>query len=979
MRTLQLQLSLIFIFQFISASSYTQATRVPVAVHFENAVFDANCDDPNYTYPITACRTNARFLVYDALRELNLVFAPFNFSDPSNWTPEETSCQHDWWERSGGPSRGNLNIEFKLPSYNLPSVSPVQTDNITITYGEFESEFQQYHSNKQFTFGGNSKWVGYLNIWVGRDTLDPSIRSIMPIYVPNNSPDFANASGVYISSDVFGGNQMGSYSYPNINDLGDHATKWERYKNGGAIAQAVARYLGLEYIMGRIAYSQNHPEKAALGACLDPNDPNQVVDDGLHDTPLQKEDYFGYNSIDDVRRRHYRVSPNSCHDPSYSASSGDAPDLWWNVMSHITDTLWYCGFTEDQCDFLNSAATDYWQAYGDQEEIYSNISLNVETAYEIYDNTLIFFQNLSEFVSGDLQRNIKKSNTSVQDSMLTYWLFDGAGVNVTSSKELDPIVMVSHTGVLSTTLRISYGSEFADTTFYIPIEVPEQDIADNEYIDKLIPNNLPSEDYSRMEFGHAVAIEDSVIIVGAPGADDDRGAAFIYRKINDEWTEEALLQPTDLLEDEEFGYSVDVFGNYVAVGAPCINCTHGAWESFGRVYVYEYDGVDWNLIHDLPYGNSESVDMLIGLEENSQFGYKVKFYDDYLIVGDPMGAEENNMEDFYGAGTLIFFDMDDIGKPANLFYSHTQTSQPYLIDRLDRIGSDFEYVDGNIIVSAPEAEIHYLGEFQDSYVDVNSYYVDEDEGLIFIYPCGATASDCRMLVNDVSSIGDSISVKSYRGASLSAYGEWMAASIKIDYIPGEEDGVEFYRQESSGQYVLDTTIYGKEDEKFGTDIFFLNENYILISAEEGETHEENESGLVYLYQNDGSEWSLLQTVDPGVLNDNDKYGHSIEMTSSHIVVGAPQDDSKGLNSGAVYIHLTDRLHCDHTLNLSGQMLSNRTEELYARTINVIGEITNASISLTASEELNLFESFKIGEQCTFESSIGECPSIPLQD
>lgn len=137
--------------------------------------------------------------------------------------------------------------------------------------------------------------------------------------------------------------------------------------------------------------------------------------------------------------------------------------------------------------------------------------------------------------------------------------------------------------------------------------------------------------------------------------------------------------------------------------------------------------------------------------------------------------------------------------------------------------------------------------------------------------------------------------------------------------------------------------------------------------------------MVYLYQNDGSEWSLLQTVDPGVLNDNDKYGHSIEMTSSHIVVGAPQDDSKGLNSGAVYIHLTDRLHCDHTLNLSGQMLSNRTEELYARTINVIGEITNASISLTASEELNLFESFKIGEQCTFESSIGECPSIPLQD
>ena len=76
------------------------------------------------------------------------------------------------------------------------------------------------------------------------------------------------------------------------------------------------------------------------------------------------------------------------------------------------------------------------------------------------------------------------------------------------------------------------------------------------------------------EFGYSVAITDDLLVVGAPGTDgisnSDEGAAYIYRRSGLNWILEQVLEPAGSNSDAEFGISVDVDGERVAVGA----CTH---------------------------------------------------------------------------------------------------------------------------------------------------------------------------------------------------------------------------------------------------------------------------------------------------------------------------------------------------------------------------------------------------------------------
>lgn len=62
-------------------------------------------------------------------------------------------------------------------------------------------------------------------------------------------------------------------------------------------------------------------------------------------------------------------------------------------------------------------------------------------------------------------------------------------------------------------------------------------------------------------FGASVALVGSYMIVGAPGASSNTGAAYIYKKISNVWTQEAKIIPSDGLTGDRFGVSVDFFVN----------------------------------------------------------------------------------------------------------------------------------------------------------------------------------------------------------------------------------------------------------------------------------------------------------------------------------------------------------------------------------------------------------------------------------
>lgn len=101
-------------------------------------------------------------------------------------------------------------------------------------------------------------------------------------------------------------------------------------------------------------------------------------------------------------------------------------------------------------------------------------------------------------------------------------------------------------------------------------------------------------------FGRAIALDNNVMIVGAPrdkgekeNKGDSQGSAYVYRRNKNTWIEEAKLTPPKNAGTLNFGQSVAVKGTSIVVGDP------GRWFKGGEegaAYVYRFDSLSksWN-------------------------------------------------------------------------------------------------------------------------------------------------------------------------------------------------------------------------------------------------------------------------------------------------------------------------------------------------------------------------------------------------
>lgn len=98
------------------------------------------------------------------------------------------------------------------------------------------------------------------------------------------------------------------------------------------------------------------------------------------------------------------------------------------------------------------------------------------------------------------------------------------------------------------------------------------------------------------EFGQTMDTDGQVLIVGEPGPFTSvtslSGEAHIYRRVGASWVHEAELIPTDMEAGARFGTSVAIDGDVAAVGA---RLDDNGVNATGSVYVYRYDGTQWNL------------------------------------------------------------------------------------------------------------------------------------------------------------------------------------------------------------------------------------------------------------------------------------------------------------------------------------------------------------------------------------------------
>ena len=153
---------------------------------------------------------------------------------------------------------------------------------------------------------------------------------------------------------------------------------------------------------------------------------------------------------------------------------------------------------------------------------------------------------------------------------------------------------------------------------------------------------VPVPDAAGDRFGESVAIDgvpgDMTVVVGAVGDDgrgENHGTAYVFHNDGSGWTKQAELFPSTL-GNRQFGWDVDVRGDVIVVGAP------GDDENGerGAVYVFEPTGPfeKWqqtSVVYECdPSVASPCGETAVGAGfDGAGFGFSVDLTDQFLLVG----------------------------------------------------------------------------------------------------------------------------------------------------------------------------------------------------------------------------------------------------------------------------------------------------------------------------------------------------------
>ncbi|MCJ7776913.1 MAG: FG-GAP repeat protein [Sedimentisphaerales bacterium] len=135
---------------------------------------------------------------------------------------------------------------------------------------------------------------------------------------------------------------------------------------------------------------------------------------------------------------------------------------------------------------------------------------------------------------------------------------------------------------------------------------------------KLTASDGAAEDY----FGCSVSISGDKIIVGAYGDNFSRGSAYIFKREGESWVPQQKLLASDGDDEDSFGISVSISGDYAIVGACQDTDKLEIWS--GSAYIFKRNGETWSQQAKLLASDGAVADY---------FGCSVSISADLAIVG----------------------------------------------------------------------------------------------------------------------------------------------------------------------------------------------------------------------------------------------------------------------------------------------------------------------------------------------------------
>ncbi|MBW2254844.1 MAG: hypothetical protein JRI25_09655 [Deltaproteobacteria bacterium] len=426
-------------------------------------------------------------------------------------------------------------------------------------------------------------------------------------------------------------------------------------------------------------------------------------------------------------------------------------------------------------------------------------------------------------------------------------LQDGAGATQLRYRDLFASdargeMLPAHLGVTDATIMLHIG----DTDATYPVFV---DPLVFDEVDTLTATGGTAGDC----FGYSVSIDGDYAIVGAKCDNGDLGSAYVFERSSGIWTQEAHLQASDKADDDYFGASVDISGDYAIVGAFGNDNTSGTGSGYGSAYVFVRSGDDWNeqarLLPD-PGHDSE------------QFGCSVGISGDYAIVG----AYGHNTDGIYRGAAYVFKRNITAWDPHDTLIATGGLAWDYFGHSVD-ISGDY------VIVGAPW------------------FHHDHDNGAAFVFErSGTTWVEHKLPASPAND--DEF------GRSVSISGNYAIVGAHQDDQKGSNAGAAYVFERTATDWIAlapKLTAYdGSAGDRFGSSVSISGELAIV-----GAYADETQRGVAYPFEYDptGVGWTARLKLLASDGADNHQFGFSVAISGDDAIVGAP-----GYVAGAAYVH-----------------------------------------------------------------------------
>jgi len=370
-------------------------------------------------------------------------------------------------------------------------------------------------------------------------------------------------------------------------------------------------------------------------------------------------------------------------------------------------------------------------------------------------------------------------------------------------------------------------------------------------------------------FGTSVSIDGTVAVVGSPqldpiGSAQGNGAAYVFTRTADGWTQTQKLVADDGAFGDNFGISVAVQGDTVLVGA--YNATIGANDKQGAVYVFRPLAGAWTQTQKLSPSDAPAGRMV---------GAWISLDGDNALVSTPAGM----MGDDPSTAPVYALHQD------NGSWSIAQTIEADDYSVGDVFGMQTAVRGTTAVIGAPGANVL------------------EGAAYVFNYANGAWTQTQKLSPSDTGEMlafGWSVALDGNNalfGAPYANVGDYsMQGSAYVFHL---EDG-------NWAQTQKLTPVIGVDDCRFGLTVALSGETAVVATPWTKEVEGVASYGGVWVYTAAGDDGFVPQSTLLAPTSDVTTFGYSASLSAGTLLTGDPIS-GKNLDIGSAVIYAQDRI------------------------------------------------------------------------